>query len=608
MPELFASKGISARGNVIPYAEFTPFAGTSAAQKKIVTPNIIAEAEKLLDRGVPALPASLYMEYYRTGNRSHYEGPYFARRNAVTTLLFAEMTERKGRFTDLLVDYIWAVCEESTWVIPAHNRPDHGNPINCLPDAFMLDDDDEVKNIDLFSASTAAVMSLAWYFGGEILDGVTPVIRRRIRGLIKKRIFRSFYDESDNGNGWIGAHGGALNNWTPWIVSNILLAVMLCEDNDSFRELAVEKSMVILDRFTKNYPDDGGCDEGPGYWGVAGASYFDCVEIISDLTGGRISLTDMDFLRRMCEYHVDFNLCGNVYANFADAGHLLGSEYAQLARMGRRLNSDKLKAYVYKNGRHDNYNYMHSSSCPYRSVMNVFEPFPDETEYSGRDIILYPDLEVMIAKNPVNGMALAAKGGSNAESHNHNDIGQFILFKNGKPVFIDPGVETYCKDTFSSKRYTLWTMRSLYHNLPEINGCEQKCGGQYRAEIISCENGEFTTQLRGAYPPEAGIVSYIRTVALDDSGAHITDRIELEQGSGDFTLSLMCAEKPVLREGGLTLTDAGAEAEFGGFDRAETDSVPLDAKLTSEWSTNELTRVRLFGKTNGETVFTVDVK
>ena len=38
------------------------------------------------------------------------------------------------------------------------------------------------------------------------------------------------------------------------------------------------------------------------------------------------------------------------------------------------------------------------------------------------------------------------------------------------------GVGTYTRQTFSSERYTIWTMQSNYHNLPMINGVPQKYG------------------------------------------------------------------------------------------------------------------------------------
>jgi len=74
------------------------------------------------------------------------------------------------------------------------------------------------------------------------------------------------------------------------------------------------------------------------------------------------------------------------------------------------------------------------------------------------------------------GLYLAAKGGHNSESHNHNDIGNFIVFANGQPMLIDAGVGTYTAATFGANRYSIWTMQSAYHNLPTVNGIMQQAG------------------------------------------------------------------------------------------------------------------------------------
>ena len=601
MPKLYEQNNLSAKGKLIPFAEFKPFAGTSFDKGNINFPYVIPRAEKFLGEPVPQCPASVYMEYYRNGNRSRYEALYFKRREGMMNLLMAELTERKGRFTDTLVDYIWAILEESTWVIPAHNKPCHGNPINCLPDQFNQTPEDDVRNCDLFAAATGGMLALVWYLGGAILDEVTPVIRRRILDMLKNRIFHVYYDVRGEANWWMGDDGQTLNNWTPWIVSNVMLAVMLCESDDAKRELAVERSVLLLDRFTSTYPSDAGCDEGPGYWGVAGASYFDSMEILSDMTGGALGLYHDPFVAKMCEYIVDFNLGGRVFVNFADAGHLLTPDMALLARAGRKCGSDKLTAYARRSYHDRKYSTWSYGSTPYRAILNSCEPEPADVTAEGKDEIFYPGLGVMITKNAKTGLALAVKGGHNGESHNHNDVGSFVLFRNGEPVFLDAGVETYCKDTFSSKRYTLWTMRSLYHNLPALNGCEQKPGRQYHAEILSAENGVIEMELKHAYPAESGVQSYIRRVYLTDTGAVIEDSIRYaESGSVEFTL--MCAAMPEFD--GNTLRIAGTVTVYDPALTAETDDVPLEDKLSREWSTDHLVRVRLASEQFTEKTFT----
>ncbi|MCR4905887.1 MAG: heparinase II/III-family protein [Clostridiales bacterium] len=585
MPKIFEESG-AFKSRPIPASKYKPFITAG----DIHVPDAVRAAESLLGKPVPALPATLYMEYYRNGNRSHYEGPYFARRNAIQTLLIAELTERKGRFTDCLVDHLWAVCEESTWVIPAHNTPSHGNPINCLPDAFDLGADDDMRHIDLFSAATGAMMAWVWTLGADILDPVTPVIRRRILDLIRARIFHPYYTVTGGANWWMGDKGEVLNNWTPWIVSNVLSAVMLCEESNGRRAWAMERSMTLLDRFTRTYPEDGGCDEGPGYWGVAGASYFDCAEIIRDMGGADIAAHP--FVGEMCGYIADFRLAGRAWANFADASHYAGADPMLAARMGRETGLEKLTALAAEKGP-EAFGRFVPGSTMYRALRNLIEPYPaDAKPVSGNDEVFYPSLGVMIAKDAISGMELAAKAGHNAESHNHNDVGSFLLFRGEIPVFLDPGVETYSKDTFSSKRYTLWTMRSLYHNLPALNGTEQKPGGQYRAMILSCGDRVLDMELKDAYPEEAGLESYRRRVGFDAEGFFCEDRIVF-RGTGRADFSLMCRETPQFDGSVFRLEEAGVTAAFDASLTPEIDEVPLEDKLQREWSTDALARVRL---------------
>src|SRR2546430_13970641 len=80
---------------------------------------------------------------------------------------------------------------------------------------------------------------------------------------------------------------------------------------------------------------------------------------------------------------------------------------------------------------------------------------------------------------------LSAWAGHNAQSHNHNDVGNFIVYGDGTPVLIGVGVETYSAKTFSAQRYEIWTMQSAYHNLPTINGIMQGAGREFQAKDVS---------------------------------------------------------------------------------------------------------------------------
>ncbi len=141
-----------------------------------------------------------------------------------------------------------------------------------------------------------------------------------------------------------------------------------------------------------------------------------------------------------------------------------------------------------------------------------------------RDVWL-PGIQVMAARRKEGspeGFYLAAHGGHNAESHNHNDVGNFIVYCDGQPVIIDVGVETYTAKTFSSRRYEIWTMQSAYHNLPTVNGVMQGAGYEFAARDVAYRADDSSAQLSfdiaGAYPPEAGLQTWKRTLRPRSGG------------------------------------------------------------------------------------------
>ena len=174
-----------------------------------------------------------------------------------------------------------------------------------------------------------------------------------------------------------------------------------------------------------------------------------------------------------------------------------------------------------------------------------------------------PDIEVMGARSEAGssaGLYLAAKGGHNDESHNHNDIGNFIVYADGRPVLIDVGAGVYTAKTFSKDRYTIWNMTSAYHNVPTINGVLQKNGRQWAAKDVQftadAQHASLTVDIAGAYPEEAGVQSWVRRVTLNRGhSVEIREDYRLEAFSRPLTLNLMTPLELALPEPGrITLT------------------------------------------------------
>jgi hypothetical protein len=177
-----------------------------------------------------------------------------------------------------------------------------------------------------------------------------------------------------------------------------------------------------------------------------------------------------------------------------------------------------------------------------------------------RDVWL-PDLQVMVARDEegtTDGLFVAAKGGHNAESHNHNDIGNYVVYYNGLPLLIDVGRGTYTRKTFSDQRYDIWYNRSDYHNVPTINGETQLPGSNFKAANVSYNEknsfAQFSLDISKSYPEQAGVKSWERTIRLNrEKNVEINDVISLNKAS-EITQHLMtCYPSEVINPGEILI-------------------------------------------------------
>jgi hypothetical protein len=550
---------------------------------------LITEGAGFLSKPYEPLPATMFLEYARTGNRSHWEGVQFGRRTHLRHTVLAECAEGKGRFVDDIADGIWAICEESFWGVPAHMGAQKRGV--GLPDV-------QEPIIELFSAETGALLAWTRYLLGKQIDQVHPMIRERLEGEIERRLLSVCRNRQDFG--WMGLNNSApVNNWNPWIHSNLLTCALLIDTDPARRAQTVYKILTSLDRFLDSYHDDGGCDEGPGYWNRAGASLFECLDLLHSASNGEVNYFDLPLVRQIGAYIYKVHIAGDWYVNFADAPAKVKPDGSLLYRYGKATGDGDLQAF-------GAYQYQHSGTgleSLGRALPALFQG-AEIRKAAARDPLVreawLDGIQVATARrraDTTEGFYFAALGGHNAESHNHNDVGNFVVYLDGNPVLIDVGVENYTAKTFSSKRYEIWTMQSAFHNLPTINGLMQAAGRQYEAREVGFHaddaSAEFSADLAAAYPAEAGVTKWRRSVRLD-RGANsvvVTDRFAL-RAAGKIEMNLMTpgtvraeGERAVVLSGGMLgnarvriAVEAPAVPEF----RMEEIAIS-DSRLRSSW-------------------------
>ncbi len=572
---------------LLPRERWKPFPEDWSGLPADLRRSLVEKGERRLGAQWAPLPATLLLEFKRTGNRSNYEHPRNTRREQLRELVLAEAVEGQGRFADDIVNGIWITCEETFWGSPAHLGAQKAGV--GLPDAAE-------PIVDLFAAETASQLAWTDYLLGPRLDRVSPLVRPRIRLEIDRRILTPCREREDFG--WMGlgeaGRGRLMNNWNPWINSNWLTCNLLLEPDAARRLAAVHKILRSLDQFLDSYQDDGGCDEGPGYWFRAGGSLFDCLELLHSATGGRMNLYDTPLIQEIGRYICRAHIHDDYFVNFADASAVVHMSGDLVFRYGRRIGDANLAALgAWAARRAEAAERGDSLGRQLPALVNLdairkapaFQPLL-------RDVWM-PGIQVMAARlkqGSAKGLYLAAQGGHNAESHNHNDVGNFIVYSNGQPVIVDVGVETYTAKTFSSRRYEIWTMQSAYHNLPTIDGVMQGAGREFAASGVAYRAddraAELSLDISRAYPPEAALKSWKRTLRLDRAGnqVEVSDTYALGKPAGRITLTLMTLPKPVQNgPGELALGPVKVLYDAGVF-RAAIEEIPLkDGRLRGAW-------------------------
>lgn len=515
---------------------------------------LLKEGEKFINYDWPPLLATDYLAFSRNGNRSIYNDQYYERRNALLTLLIAECLENKSRFIDDIINGIWVICNEASWVIPAHNKREQEKTISPLPDITKK------PIIDLFSAETAALLTLVYYLLKSKLDQETPLINKRLRYLVKKRLINPYLKRQFH---WMGFKKDKIGNWNPWINSNCLFCILVFEEDQEKRIAGVKKAMKSLDVHINSYNRDGGCSEGPHYWAHAGANLFESLDFLYEATNGKINIYEEELIKNIGKYIYRVHIDDDYYINFADGNARNPEPGALIYRFGKKIDDNNMMgfgAHLYQKQQKLHRYGMIFSIRAVNAVLNHQEVYNYPAKLPYIKNYYFEDLQLMIARENKSqkGFYIAAKGGNNDEFHNHNDVGNFIIFYNGKPFIIDPGVERYTAKTFSKDRYSIWTMQSGFHNCPTVNGVMQKNGSEYTAKNVkysqSNQQVNFEIDIAGAYPEEALINYWKREInffRLKKDKIEIVDNLSLKNLSNDIYLNIMTACKPFKKDKGI---------------------------------------------------------
>ena len=483
----------------------------------------IKAARKVLSEPIPDLPDDLYLEFSRTGNRTHYQKPYAARVEHLSGLVVAECLENKGRFLPGIVAHVEAICAERSWTLPAH---DHD--LVCFNGEHQL--------VDLGSSRRALILSFACDWLRDVLP---QEVKARIVAECDRRIFQPYLLTARNPRGsparrklqdwWYDAK----MNWNSVCNSCVVRAALAIVADRRLRAEFVASAEHTVPFALKGYTPDGYCSEGMGYWNYGFGHHLMLGLAVRAATGGRLDLFKDPKNRVVMLYPYGYQLQPGKSPHFADGG---GNPSIILLALQRQVHPDITCRAA---GEADLLNGDISAIS-----LRAFGQDPGPAGAVGFDTLpprtWFPDAQVLISRvvrpERTMSLSLAIKGGHNAELHNHNDVGSYAIMLDGIEMGGDPGGEVYTRRTFSKDRYVSKVLNSYGHPVPVVAGQLQMKGRKHAAKVLKTEFTDACDRIvldcTAAYAVTS-LVSLVRTASFDREKAEIsiTDQVAFSSPS-----------------------------------------------------------------------------
>ena len=399
--------------------------------------------EMLADEIVSPLP--LYLECSQTGNRVNYERRYFKFRH-FGPLIAAYCTTGDAKYLKNIEARLRLLLSLPTWVLPAHDRSLQGYR-------------GESVVVDLFSANLGSELATTLF----ILE---PVLDKKLAADVRKAVFHHVItpiEEAVEGKcspdrfWWLNGS----NNWNPVCKRGVISAIL---------KIGMEKERIdkILKLFFDNFGtymasfgDEGYCDEGLAYWGGSCGEYLIISALLKQYDGRDVLSSEPRMLKAVM-YPENIMMAPGFYPAYTDCSidAKPGMYTLQLRdiMLGRRKGfSDDIKF----------------GDSVVEMCMRLYYPVDNTPVEVKNDepFSKFTDAGAFVMRQmPGSPLSVSFKGGHNRESHNHNDVGTYIVAVDGVPLVLDPGGEIYSARTFSPRRYESKLLSSYGHSVPVISG------------------------------------------------------------------------------------------------------------------------------------------
>lgn len=491
---------------------------------------------------LPELTEELFALFEQNGNRLQYEAVYFERRKQLALYGMAVIFFQREGDLQKLITILNAICEETCWALPAHvNRNQAGWE----------------HTVDLFASETAQALAEITTVLGKSLPAS---LKQKVKEEIEARVFQPFFDSKPHSLSW----EGCTHNWNAVCAGAIGSAcIYLMKEEPERQEGCLQRICASLEQYLNGFMEDGTCMEGIGYFTYGMSYYTGFAKQLYDYTKGQKNLFAHPKLEKIAQFQQKMYFEANGTDNSLTVSFSDGEVHAKF-RMGLTL---------FLAGLYDGVKIppmscacdFSSDSCYrwlelYRDYVwtkekiGILKQKEKTSNQCQRRQDILPDAQWSICESE-NGVGMAIKGGDNGEPHNHNDVASFLYQIQGEPMLADLGAGEYTKEYFGAGRYDILCNSSLGHNVPLINGKQQKAGKEYRASTFEAD-GKGTVKLRFQTAYEEGMLDLAERTAhfsLQNGSLLLQDSFVAREQTTVITENFVTQCRVVMKEDGVWL-------------------------------------------------------
>lgn len=483
---------------------------------------IRAAAERYRNENIKSLKLSDFLVFYKTGSRNEYEQEYFEHRkrmNAFAVLVAAGEEE----YIKNLQDTVWAVTDEFTWALPAH-----------IPVGTGIEECR--RSIDLFAAETAFALSELLYM---FRDKFEPILCSRIEYEVRSRVLNPYL------NGYKNSWDERTNNWAAVCAGSVGAAFLYLADKNEINSV-LPRIKQTLSCYLSGFGDDGACVEGINYWVYGFGYYTYFAQLLYSFSGGKEDLFESEKVKKIAEFPQKLRFRNNKTVSFSDSG----TDFVQRSGLMHFLSYKFDGVTVPDDSSAAGFCSDHCARFAHLIRDFAWRGIGAVKKQESLGSYYFESAAWYIKKTEQ--YEFAAKAGNNGESHNHIDIGAFILNADGESIVTDPGSGEYTAAYFSTERYSCFAPSAAAHSIPVINDTEQSANDMASGKIVTAGNNRLVIELDNAYKV-CGLKRITRSFDFRSDSIVMTDKFKFDGDSNYVTEHFVTEKKTEMCYDGLKI-------------------------------------------------------